>query len=97
MATSTNGTKVDVKLLVEWGFKIVTVVLLPLMIWIVTLLIELDKRVSIMEGNQFTSGDGIEMREDISTLQTTVTEMKDDINSLESCQIKLRVGKADSC
>lgn len=97
MAAANNGNKIDVKSVIEWGFKLVTIFVLPLVIWMITLLISVDKRLAILEENRFTAADGVELSGDVNFLQTEVLKMENRISSLEACQIKIRTGDVKSC
>jgi len=93
----TNNDGINLKSVIEWGFKIVSMIILPLIIWMITLLISLDKRVSIMEGNILTATDGIQLREDVQTTGRDVLNMERRISSLEECQIVLRFDDGTRC
>ena len=95
---STNtSNNLNIKSIIEWVGKLISLIILPLLLWMITLLISLDKRVSIIESNEFSSSDAIKMVQDISTLQRDLIESNQRIVDLQQCQIKLRLGKADDC
>jgi len=88
---------VDISSVVDWGFRLVSMVILPLVLWMITMLISIDKRVAIMEGNRLTATDGMELRVDISTIQKDLLKGERRIGTLEECQIKIRVGDQKNC
>lgn len=98
MATAeVNESKIDVKTVIEWSFKLISMIILPLVIWMITLLLSVDKRISIMEGNRFTATDGIELREDVTTIQRDILDIRTEVDGLVRCQIHLRTGNPGAC
>lgn len=92
-----NSGKVEIKTVIEWMIKLSSVLLIPLMIWLISLVISLDKRVSIIEGNRFTTGDAIQMRSDISGTQDDLIDIQARMSKLEDCQVKIRLGNPQNC
>lgn len=92
-----TSNNLNIKSIIEWGGKLISLIILPLLLWMITLLISLDKRVAIIERDEFSSSDAIKMVQDISTLQRDLIKANQQIFDLQQCQIKLRIGKANDC
>lgn len=94
-----NGqpVKLDLKTIGEWGFRLTSLVLLPLMIWMITLLLSLDKDVTVMKSNEFTVSDGFkittELTNSINLLREDMPgqEYKDRVSELERCVVRLQL------
>lgn len=102
VANGTNGNgsaKVDVKTVIEYSFKLVSIILVPLLIWMVTLMISLDKELAVIKGNRFTISNGYELQQEIRDLESSLRaemppiEWKNRVIELERCQRLLELGR----
>ena len=63
MNTKLNGT--DAAKMLDWLVRIMVVVLVPLLMWISGTMIAMDKRITVIEANRFTSADGARVWEEL--------------------------------
>lgn len=87
------------KTLIEWAFRLISLTLIPLVIWAGSLLIKLDKDVAILKSNQFTAQDGFDLTQQMVEMERNIRadtppkEWKDRVIELESCVRNLELGR----
>jgi hypothetical protein len=88
---------VDAKTIIAWAFKLLSVVAIPLLVWMISLLLSTDKRVAVMERNYLTANEGIELREDVTTIQRDMLGIIIDVDEISDCQVNIRLGTPENC
>lgn len=82
----------------EWVWRVATVLLVPMLLWISVTLIAIDKRVTVIEASQFTVSDGAAVwraveqrptREEVPTrLREDVQELRDEMRALREALLE---------
>jgi hypothetical protein len=54
----------------EWFWRLLSVLVIPWAMWISVTLVGVKERVAVMEGNRFTSADGLEMAKELAKRPT---------------------------
>jgi len=96
MDSNNTDNKVDTKILFEWLIRLTTIVVLPLLVWLVMLVLSLDKDVAIFKENRFTTNDAYILREMLSNEHNMIRSSipsKERVAKLEDCVRNLQLGR----
>jgi hypothetical protein len=82
---------------IEWLWRILTVLLVPLGIWLVTTLSSIDRRldatadrVTVLEQSTLRSADGVELYQQLAS-RPTRAELQDKLDRLEAIIVRIEV------
>ncbi len=91
--------KVELKTVGEWAFRLLSLIIVPMLLWMITLLLTLDKDVSVMKSNRLSAADGYELRQYIDNIEVEIRkdmppeEWKARIIEMEDCIVKLQLNQ----